>query len=176
MKQYGDYTYVCVMCVALRDELTMPEAARAIKQPRTQKGMDRCKKFEFAKLTVQSDFTFLYINLGDDAASTACPDDEASSVSDMAWSCSDATEASSVSDTASVGGSASSESGMAGPPALSNKKKKQEIRNRAVIKSATMTAFVKPMADILFLKNTDMEAALKAAAKLQNWNDAGHSI
>ncbi len=172
-KQYGHWIYMCVVCVALRDDLTLPEAARAIKQPRTQKGMDRCKKFEFAKLTVQADFTFLYIDLGDDAASTACPDD-----SDR-WSCSDATdatEASSASGTAFVGGSASSESGMAGPPALSNKQKKKEIRNRAVIKMSTMTSFFKPMADILFLKNTDMEAALKAAAKLQKWIDAGHSM
>ena len=72
-KQYGEYTYLCVMCVAERDELSLPEAARAIKQPRTQKGVGRCKKFEFAKLTIQSTFTFLYIDLGDDA-STAAPE------------------------------------------------------------------------------------------------------
>ena len=169
MKQYGDYTYVCVMCVALRDEITMPEAARAIKQPRTQKGMDRCKKFEFAKLQVQATFTFLYVDLGDDVASTYCPDD------DDSW----LAEASSVSDTASACGSSSSapeSHSTGGPQAMSNKKMKKEIRNRAVLKAATMTSFFAPMANILFLKNTDMEAAMKAAHKLQKWIDDGGSL
>ncbi len=151
MKQYGDYTYVCQLCVARRDSITMPEAARVIKQPRTAKGMDRCKKFEFAKLEVQATFTFLYIDLGDDVASTHCPDDD-DSWSDTASACG----ASSVSDGPACG-SASSAS------AMSNKQMKKEIRNRAVIKASTMTSFFAPMAEILFLKNTDMEAAVKAA-------------
>jgi hypothetical protein len=163
MKQYGDYTYTCVMCVAKRDELSLPEATRAIKQPRTKKGIERCNKFEVAKLQVQATFTFLYVDLGDDVASTRCPDD------DDSWSCSGA---SSVSDTASACGSVSSgtESHSTG---MSNKAMKKEIRNRATLKASTMTSFFAPMANILFLKNTDMEAALIAAGKLQRWIDEG---
>ena len=110
--------------------------------------------------------------MGEDAASTQYPDD------DDSWSCSDAVssaEASSVSDTASACGSVSSgtESHSTGQQAISNKRVKKEIRNRAVLKAATMTSFFAPMANILFLKNTDMEAAVNAAAKLQKWIEAG---
>jgi hypothetical protein len=150
------------MCVSQRDELSLPQAARAIKQRRTKQGMEQCHKFEFCKLSVQGTFTFLYIDLGDDNASIVCPAD-----SDR-WSCCSAaeTEASSVSDMASASGSASSESGMAGPPTMSNPQKKKEI----------MTSFFKPMAEILFLKNTDMEAILKAACHLQKWIDDGGAM
>ena len=184
MKQYGEYTYTCVICVSERDGIAVGQAARNIKQPRTKKGIERCNKFEFAKLSIQQTFTFLYINLNDDTSSTAstsCPAD-----SDR-WSCTDAdaaseaasdmgtTEASSESGMASVGGSASSESGMADPmPYLSKKKLAKEFRRQAVIKVTTMTTFFKPMAEILFLKNTDMEAACIAAAKLQKWIEAGN--
>jgi hypothetical protein len=67
---------------------------------------------------------------------------------------------------------------MADPQPMTRKKQKQAVRKEAIVKvslmkRSTMTTFFKPMADILFLKNTDMERAVKAAKKLQDWIDSG---
>jgi hypothetical protein len=67
---------------------------------------------------------------------------------------------------------------MADPPGfyLSIKQRRNELRSRAVITTSSMTSFFKPMDDILFLNNTDMEASLIAAAKLQKWMDNAGSL
>jgi uncharacterized protein (DUF2147 family) len=65
---------------------------------------------------------------------------------------------------------------MAGPLHMSREKQKQIINNLAPIKVASMTSFFAPMADILFLQDDDMEAALKAAATLQKWMDSGGTM
>jgi hypothetical protein len=47
-KVYGEYYYECVQCVAKKEGVTLKEAERLVKQPRTQKHMDRVKDFKFA--------------------------------------------------------------------------------------------------------------------------------
>lgn len=74
-RQFGERTYICVECVAERDGNTLAEARRGIKQPRTQKGVECCNKFEFAKLVIQENFAFLFVDLNSDGASTAAPSD-----------------------------------------------------------------------------------------------------
>ena len=65
--QYGEYTYTCIRCVCERDGVEPVEARRRIKQPRTQKGVERCRAFQQAMEQVQDDFMFLLI----DAETTA---------------------------------------------------------------------------------------------------------
>jgi len=70
-KQYGNYTYTCAKCVAERDGLTIQEAHRQIKQPRTAKSTARSQAFEHALKKVQETFTFLYVDTASTSASVA---------------------------------------------------------------------------------------------------------
>ena len=61
-KQYGNYTYTCAKCVSERDKITLQEAHRQIKQPRTNKSIARSQAFEHALKNVQETFIHLLVH------------------------------------------------------------------------------------------------------------------
>ena len=58
-KQTGHYVHTCVDCYARDHNITVPEARRAIKQPRTAKDLEGSKKYEKAKTETMDLWQFL---------------------------------------------------------------------------------------------------------------------
>jgi hypothetical protein len=160
-KQYSGWEYTCQICHAWKLGVTVPEARRDIIQKRTQKGIDRCKKYECALLAIQSDWSFLLIETKDDdvksVASTATGGYPASSASaETEWEA--ASPASGMAETTSLPG---------GVQFTSKRQMKKAMRKEAVIKAASMKKIFAPIAHILALKETDMDKAVRAARRLQ---------
>ena len=70
-KQFRKYSHTCVQCVAKRDSITLHEARRAVKQPRTMNGLARIENFNLALKNIQKDWKFICVDIDVDDAATA---------------------------------------------------------------------------------------------------------
>ena len=140
-KVYGSYTYTCVDCTAKKDGITVQEASRAIKQPRTAKGLARCVAFEKAVMEVQSEWKFVFQGLGGEL-------DDVEKI---------------------VDGEMETEGKKGEIFFKSMRQRKKETRRLAIIKANGMAAMFAPIAHLLALKYNDMKEAVLAAKNLQNW-------
>ena len=59
--QSSKFTFTCNACVCVRDGVEPHVARRNIKQPRTQRGLERCRAFKQAMEHIKLHWTFLLI-------------------------------------------------------------------------------------------------------------------
>ena len=152
-RQFGEYIYHCVECVAKENNVTAKEAIRLIKQPRREKDFVRVEKYKDAKAHIQEVWKFLAI--------------EASEESEEAQSATSTMDLSSESS-AGGGGLVSPESGRP-DPSKSKKQIKKETRRVIHMRVTKVKDIFAPIMHLLALKEKDEVAAVSAAERFQKW-------
>ena len=69
-KYVFDYVYTCYSCVAKEQGITVHEAIRAVKKPRTDKMVERAERFTVSMERVQDLISFVALGLGDTVPAT----------------------------------------------------------------------------------------------------------
>lgn len=175
-RQGGFYVFTCVKCVAKEGNMTVEEASRSIKEPRTEKQTARAAKFKHEMANIKSVWDFLAVELSElpsledatgGAGSSSIPPDSGRSTS--------ASTAMDVDPTVSPdSGRQSGPSAASVPkPALSKTQAKKRMRKLAYMRISEVADIFEPIMHILVLKSKDEEAAKNATEKFQAWLKKG---
>ena len=161
-RQYGNYMYKCIPCVAREENCTVNDAARLVKQPRRQRDLERAKQYVAAKEHVMQIWKFLEVVVSDDEDScdtamsslrlTAPTDDPRPPerpASEGDWTMVD-------------------KSNKIGPK-KSKRQLKKEKRKMAHMQITKVADIFSPIFHLLALKESDEKAAAEAAGKFQAW-------
>ena len=134
---YGEWKYTCLPCYCTSHGVTPAEGRRAIKQPRTAAGIHRCIEYQYARKHILEDWKFLFVGDGGDNDGV---DEDSGTAAD------------------SVSPGVHYDETNKGTIAYSSEsQKKKMIFKAAVVKRASMSKILAPMARILALKALDME-------------------
>ena len=140
-RQYGKYTYTCSPCVSYRDGITLAEAIRKVKQPRTEASVQRSRNFETARANLQEQWYFLCVNVPDGVHD----DRQAPASGGPVNLTKEEVEGRRVKDVEKL------------------------IRRKASMRVKTMKEVFQPWGEILLLKATDERAATRACLKMQRY-------
>ena len=161
-RQYGNYVYKCIPCVAKEENCTINDAARLIKQPRREQDLERAKAYTAAKDHVLQVWKFLEVVASDDEESS----DTAKSSLELAVS----TESARPPERpASDGDWTMVDKNNKIGPKRSKRQLKKEMRKMAHMQITKVADIFSPIFHLLALKETDEKAAVEAAKKFQEW-------